>query len=82
MGLVSRALIGGGKQTPPVKPFRSWPRLIAYTGESEGISIPATMVVSLVIWVYSAAKTKDIGARKRAVRGGKMTVRLENVPSQ
>ena len=30
MGLVYRALIGGGKQNPPVKPFKSWPRLIAY----------------------------------------------------
>ena len=27
---ILRALIGGGKQNPPVKPFRSWPRLIAY----------------------------------------------------
>jgi hypothetical protein len=30
LGLVYRALIGGGKQKPPVKPFKSWPRLIAY----------------------------------------------------
>jgi hypothetical protein len=30
LGLVHRALIGAGKQNPPVKPFRSWPRLIAY----------------------------------------------------
>jgi hypothetical protein len=24
------AALGGGKPKPPVKPFRSWPRLIAY----------------------------------------------------
>ena len=30
LSLVYRALIGGVKQNLPVKPFRSWPRLIAY----------------------------------------------------
>jgi hypothetical protein len=30
LGLVYCTLIGGGKPKPPVKPFRSWPRLIAY----------------------------------------------------
>jgi hypothetical protein len=29
LGLVYRPLIGGGKQNLPVKPFRSWPPLIA-----------------------------------------------------
>jgi hypothetical protein len=30
LALVYQALIGGSKQNLPVKPFRSWPRLIAY----------------------------------------------------
>jgi len=30
LALVYQALIGGSKQNRPVKPFRSWPRLIAY----------------------------------------------------
>jgi hypothetical protein len=36
LGVVYRALIGGDKQNPPVKPFRSWPRLIAYDGLAAG----------------------------------------------
>src|SRR6185437_10059413 len=30
LGLGCRTLIGGGEQNQSVKPFRSWPRLLAY----------------------------------------------------
>jgi hypothetical protein len=67
LGLVHRALIGAGNQNPPVKPFRSWPRLIAYgdrVGEHKGFAVDGEVYVAqhieievVVAMMMSASRT-------------------------